>query len=242
MPHPLQIFSQSGYLIQIVAINLHTWWQTLQIQISWLLQKPTDLDLHCLQNRVYPGSAGQGLSAVAENGVVLAALLLKMRIQKVTGWVYLKFDWCETVTPKIVHHLHPLPLLSPNPPTSTVTLKWSCRLQMFHMMKECDFSWTFLSSVEYFKPSQLLEHEKTKWFFFFFTQKMSLTFYAKLFLFICPFEKQNVLLRVWRPSIRKCFSFQLTPPTVYIQSSWRFIVRPWCGAVHIVSGLQSTKY
>ena len=32
----------------------------MQIQISWLLQKPTDLDLH-LQNRVYPGSAGQGL-------------------------------------------------------------------------------------------------------------------------------------------------------------------------------------
>ena len=34
----------------------------MQIQISWLLQKPTDLDLHCLQNRIYPGSAGQGLS------------------------------------------------------------------------------------------------------------------------------------------------------------------------------------
>ena len=33
----------------------------MQIQISWLLQKPTDLDLHCLQNRVYQGSAGQGL-------------------------------------------------------------------------------------------------------------------------------------------------------------------------------------
>ena len=33
----------------------------MQIQISWLLKKPTDLDLHCLQNRVYPGSAGQGL-------------------------------------------------------------------------------------------------------------------------------------------------------------------------------------
>ena len=36
----------------------------MQIQISWLLQKPTDLDLHCLQkvlSRVYPGSAGQGL-------------------------------------------------------------------------------------------------------------------------------------------------------------------------------------
>ena len=61
MPRPLLIFSQSGYLIQIVVINLHTWWQTVQIQISWLLQKPTDLDLHCLQNRIYPGSAGQGL-------------------------------------------------------------------------------------------------------------------------------------------------------------------------------------
>ena len=33
----------------------------MQIQISWLLQKPTDLDLHYLQNRVYPGSAGQRL-------------------------------------------------------------------------------------------------------------------------------------------------------------------------------------
>ena len=62
MPHPLLIFNQSGYLILIIAINLHTWWQTVQIQISWLLQKPTDLNLHCLQNRVYPGSAGQGLN------------------------------------------------------------------------------------------------------------------------------------------------------------------------------------
>ena len=33
----------------------------MQIQISWLLQKPTDLDLHCLQRQVYPGSAGLGL-------------------------------------------------------------------------------------------------------------------------------------------------------------------------------------
>ena len=61
MPRPILIFSQSGYLFHIVAINLHTWWQTVQIQISWLLKKPTDLELLCLQNRVYPGSAGQGL-------------------------------------------------------------------------------------------------------------------------------------------------------------------------------------
>ena len=36
----------------------------MQIQISWFLQKPTDLDLHCLQRRVYPGSAGQGLRGI----------------------------------------------------------------------------------------------------------------------------------------------------------------------------------
>ena len=51
MPCPFLIFSQSDYLIRIVAINSHTWWQTVQIQISWLLQKPTDLDLHCLQRQ-----------------------------------------------------------------------------------------------------------------------------------------------------------------------------------------------
>ena len=33
----------------------------MHIQISWLLQKPTDLDLHCLQRQGNPGSAGQGL-------------------------------------------------------------------------------------------------------------------------------------------------------------------------------------
>ena len=47
MPRPLLIFSQSDCLIQIVATNSHTEWQTVQTQISW--QKPTDLDLHCLQ-------------------------------------------------------------------------------------------------------------------------------------------------------------------------------------------------
>ena len=61
MPCPLLIVSQSEFLIQIVDINPHTEWQTVQIQISWLLQKPTDLDLHCLQDWVYPGSAGKGL-------------------------------------------------------------------------------------------------------------------------------------------------------------------------------------
>ena len=79
MSCPLLIFGQSGYLIQIVAINLHTWWQTVQIQISWLLQKPTDLDLHCLQNRVYPSAAGQGLTYIFP-GEIRKILTLKLPI------------------------------------------------------------------------------------------------------------------------------------------------------------------
>ena len=48
MPRPLLISSQLDYLIWIFDRNSHIYWQTVQIQISWLLQKPTDLDLHCL--------------------------------------------------------------------------------------------------------------------------------------------------------------------------------------------------
>ena len=33
---------------------------------QWL-QKPTDLDLHCLQKQVFPGSAGQGLTTLWVN-------------------------------------------------------------------------------------------------------------------------------------------------------------------------------
>ena len=35
---------------------------------------PTDLDLHCLQDRVYPGSAGQGLISTR---ILLNDILLK---------------------------------------------------------------------------------------------------------------------------------------------------------------------
>ena len=41
--------------MQIGAINSHTLWQTVQIQISWLLKKPTDLDRHCLQRQGLSG-------------------------------------------------------------------------------------------------------------------------------------------------------------------------------------------
>ena len=68
MPHPFQIFSQSDYLIQIVDINSHTEWQAVQIQISWLLQKPTDLDLHCLQKQ---GISGFSRTRVNKFGSIL---------------------------------------------------------------------------------------------------------------------------------------------------------------------------
>ena len=55
MPHPFLIFSPSDYLIQILDTNSHISWQTVQIQISWLLQKPIDLDLHCLQRQGISG-------------------------------------------------------------------------------------------------------------------------------------------------------------------------------------------
>ena len=62
MPRPLPIVCQSDSLIKIVDINSHNEWQTVQVQISWLLQKPTDLDLHCLQRQGYQETARQGLN------------------------------------------------------------------------------------------------------------------------------------------------------------------------------------
>ena len=55
MPRPFLIFSQSDYLIEVVDTNSHTKWQTVQIQITWLLQKPTDQTLHCLQRQGITG-------------------------------------------------------------------------------------------------------------------------------------------------------------------------------------------
>ena len=46
-------------------------WQTEQIQISWLLQKPTDLDLHCLQR--------QGISRLSRTRV-------NMKKQDMEAW------------------------------------------------------------------------------------------------------------------------------------------------------------
>ena len=39
----------------LVDINLHSYWPTVHIQISWLLRKPTNLELHCLQRHGISG-------------------------------------------------------------------------------------------------------------------------------------------------------------------------------------------
>ena len=62
MPHPHLILAPD-YLIQEFDINIHTEWLTVHIKISYLLQKPTDLDLHCLQRQSIYDSAGQGLKS-----------------------------------------------------------------------------------------------------------------------------------------------------------------------------------
>ena len=73
MPRPLPIFSKSDYLIRVFFyINSHTEWQTVQIQISWLLQKPTDLDLHCLQR--------QGISGFSRTRVEITLFIPKKKI------------------------------------------------------------------------------------------------------------------------------------------------------------------
>ena len=58
MSHPLLFVSQSDSLIQIVDINSHTEWQTVQIQIrSQLIWIYT-----VCKGRVYLGSAGPGFT------------------------------------------------------------------------------------------------------------------------------------------------------------------------------------
>ena len=53
MPHPLLIFSQSDYLMQIVAINSYL--MANSADPEQFLKKPTDLELHCLQKQGISG-------------------------------------------------------------------------------------------------------------------------------------------------------------------------------------------
>ena len=76
-----------GFLLEIHIFNV----KTVQIQISW--QKPTDLDLHCLQRQGTSCSAREGLSQIVFAGMALLQLLIQhvKRIQWVK-WESTKYS------------------------------------------------------------------------------------------------------------------------------------------------------
>ena len=74
---PLLIFSQSDYLIQVVDTNSHTLWQTMQTQISWLLQKPSDLGLCCLQMQGISMFSRTRVNSLGANNKIVANDILK---------------------------------------------------------------------------------------------------------------------------------------------------------------------
>ena len=72
MSGPFLIVSQSDSLIQIADIKSNSEWQTVQIQISCLLQNPTDQDLHCLQK--------QGIFGFSRTNVNNLSLVARKRL------------------------------------------------------------------------------------------------------------------------------------------------------------------
>ena len=76
MPRPFLLVSQSDYLIQTVDIKSHVEWQTVQIQISWLLRSQLIWIYTVFKDRVYPGSAGQGLRGLNTLGRFSASLVM----------------------------------------------------------------------------------------------------------------------------------------------------------------------
>ena len=79
MPHSLLILCQSDYLIQVLDTSPHTECQTVQIQISWLLKKPTDLDVHCLQRQRV-----MGFSRTRVN-IEVSVYLVKIKLVSMTS-------------------------------------------------------------------------------------------------------------------------------------------------------------
>ena len=74
----------------------------MQIQVSWLLQKPTDLDLHCLQS--------QGMSGFSRTRVKYAhkwhfAGVLCMHVCLIQENIYVSKCWCSAHTINKVTYL-----------------------------------------------------------------------------------------------------------------------------------------
>ena len=50
------------FSIPVISKYFQEEWKTVWILIRWLPQKPSDLDLHCFQNKINPGTAGQRIT------------------------------------------------------------------------------------------------------------------------------------------------------------------------------------
>ena len=127
MPHPLLIFSHPDYLIWIVAINSHTLWQTVQIQISWLLRSQLIWIYTVCKGRVYPGSAGQGLNVIVYNkAIILVSVHFSMQnielsrgLGRASGQSYVSVClYCSFLYMRLcgVGHVFSMTLSAGNPP------------------------------------------------------------------------------------------------------------------------------
>ena len=63
----------------------------MQIQISWLLEKPTDLDLHCLQKHGISGSARLGLEAILPD--LFLCKVGQVTYKDLIAYIHLKYDF-----------------------------------------------------------------------------------------------------------------------------------------------------
>ena len=73
--------------MQVVDTISNTEWQAAQIQISWLLQKPTDLDLHCLQRQDISGFGRTRIKvSLFSHGVACFACLLLINDEWYVIW------------------------------------------------------------------------------------------------------------------------------------------------------------
>ena len=107
MPCPLLIFSQSDYSIQVVDTNLHSNWQTVQIQISWLLKKA---NYTVCKGRIYPGSAGPGLRVnMVQYFVSLRSfftrILWNYKFMRQKSYKYLRIK-CQEIRKSVLLFIH----------------------------------------------------------------------------------------------------------------------------------------
>ena len=101
MHHPLLIFSQLDYLIQIFYIASHTKWQTVQIQISWLrcfFRSQLIWIYTVCKGRIYPGSAGQGLKKYSQMRNAIHFFWRLVKVSRILLFIFVRHMDCQSRT------------------------------------------------------------------------------------------------------------------------------------------------